>query len=121
MSIEDQARAAVANAPTTGAHAAPAPPQQPAPRRTFAAEGHHIMSTAWHAIGRYLPFMEEAALNKQTDEGIELLMTAAGLGAQARDLELVLVQLRHIVATLQAEQAAPQSSFQPAPDVPQDM
>ena len=105
MSIEEQARAAVdgqhPGPQPAGAHAAPSQPSQ---RRTFAAEGHHIMSTAWHALGRFLPFMERAALDPQVDEGIELLMTAAGLGTEARDLEPALVLLRHIVATAQAGQ-----------------
>lgn len=102
MNIEADTSAALAAANGGGAHAAPAQP-----RRTFAAEAHHIMATAWHAIGQFLPYAEQAALNKQAAEGIELFMQAIGRGAEARDLELVLVQLRHIAGSLPQPLPAP--------------
>lgn len=104
--IADQAGAAVHG--TGPQHAMPAQGAHAAPQRTFAAEAHHIMNGAWHAIGRFLPFMERAALDPQVDEGIELLMQAAGLGAEARELEPALVLLRHIVAVKQADSATSQ-------------
>lgn len=107
MNIAKDAREAVDAAngtgPQHGAHAAPAQPPQLSRWGRINAD-----ATAFeHTIAHLIKVSGHIIANPQLEEGVELLMTAIGLGAEARDLELVLVQLRHIVAGLQAAQPLP--------------
>lgn len=121
--IEDEARAAANGG---GAHAAPQPQYELVngiPTGNLVQPAHLSRWGRIHAdvtgFGRALLEMGKVTgrivADPKLEEGVELLMTAAGLGAQARDVELVLVQLRHIVAELQAQGSGPQA-FLPAPD-----
>lgn len=98
--------------PATGAHAAP----HVSPALSRWGRIHADVTGFGRALLEMGKVTGRIVSDPKLEEGVELLMTAAGLGAQARDVELVLVQLRHIVAELQAQGSGPQPAFLPAPD-----
>lgn len=83
----------------------PAPPPQRPP--SLIARVHHDLAAVGHVVTRMVPVLEGIAANPQVDEGVSLLLSAAGLGAEAHDLAPVLAVLRDLIARKQAERAAP--------------
>jgi len=90
------------------------PPAPPAQRPTRFSRISHDLTGIGHAILHMAPVMAQVAVNPGIDEAVELLLDAAGLGAEAHDLAPVLAVLRDLVA----RKAAQQPPFAPAAAAP---
>jgi hypothetical protein len=110
MSIEDDARKAVDAAAGTGPQA-----MQPRHRDVFPTlmTALHGNLSRWEGVlARMLPVLERAALNPQADQAVEVIMTMAGMGAEAHEFQAIIDLGSAVIAR---RQAAPQPQFLPAP------
>jgi hypothetical protein len=98
-------------------HGAAPQPAQPGLSRW--GRVHSDLTGFGHALLEMAALTGRIALDPQTEEAVELIMQAAGLGAEARELKPVLVLLRDIVAEKTAAQAAA-PAFTPAHAAPQE-
>ena len=120
--------ATAARATVTGAHAAPQPQ---APDLSRFGRIHADVRGFGHALLHMAPVLERIATNPLIDQLVEAAMQAEGLGVEAQAFHAAIdalsgASMRKAVADAGGPlplpaPAAPQPSFQPAPDAPQDM